>query len=256
LECGHIHLDRDLDEDQRFGLLVARDVCTLLAKRSGAAPQVIPLIDDEHVLVRTLPSVFGRFFERHFGRPPDRLVPESSPLLMAVGLRLLERLRADDPTSIRTRGTNQHLIDTDGTVIELLDLVSDSPSLGCVLFECALLLYRSDPGRFDAIGQKHCDDGESLHESVLSAIEARCPTDVHNRRRERLLAQSSFTNAIAEVVDNVIEGPRTNHLNVLEAYYSGQQRKVRSLIRRLGLPIGLQSLEFNRYTGTVVLNGA
>ncbi len=55
LECGHIHLDRDLDVDQEAGAAIGAAVLQTLTQRQARPPVLTPMMDDDHVLIRLTP---------------------------------------------------------------------------------------------------------------------------------------------------------------------------------------------------------
>ncbi|SDG75011.1 hypothetical protein SAMN05421505_107177 [Sinosporangium album] len=60
-----------------------------------------------------------------------------------------------------------------------------------------------------------------------------------------------ITSLVNDVLANA--GPVTAHLNVLEDYYEVQQRRVRTLLNLLNLPIRLVTVHFNTATGRIVM---
>ena len=271
IECGHIHLDRDLDADQDTGALLGARALTVLARRQRRAPTLAPMMDDDHVLVRLRPCDYRAFLHRRLGNGGMHLVPESSPIVRAAVTAMWQRLhRLDLAGRLRQRGSNLFLRLGDGG--EFCELFEDyhrgaRPGLaatGCVFFESALLVYRSAPERFDRYFRDRFGLGTGVHEQAARILDAGGGHDESRDRLARFYDQfSAVTNPrrpdpeFLAVVDDVLAGIHGGvaHLNVLEDYYEVQQGKVRALLRLLELPIRLLTLHFNVQTGRVVLDG-
>jgi hypothetical protein len=271
IECGHIHLDRDLDADQETGALLGSCALRVLAGRQRCAPALTPMMDDDHVLVRLRPCDYRVFLESRLGRGGMHLVPESSPVVRAVVTALWQRLhRLGLAGRLRQRGGNLFLRLGDGG--EFCELFEDyqrggqpgPAATGCVFFESALLVYRSAPERFDAYFRSRFGLGTGVHEQAAEILSGR---GGHDERQARLARFYERFSAVTDprrpdpeflaVVDDVLDsvGAGVAHLNVLEDYYEVQQGKVRTLLRMLELAIRLITLHFNKQTGRVVLDG-
>lgn len=133
---------------------------------------------------------------------------------------------------------------------------------GCVLFEVALLIYRSDPARFTREFQDHFGIQEDVHRRILDALDSGKPHD------EIIGELRAYSETFREATDPRNPCPRFKdlvgaflssqdvvyvHLNILEDYYEAQQFKVRRLLRFFGVPIHLWSLHFNRLSGRIHL---
>jgi hypothetical protein len=262
MEAGHIHLDRDPDIDQDTGTAIGAGLLPLLAARQATPPLLTPMMDDDHVLVRLAPAAYRAFLDRSFGAAPMHLICESSPIIRAIVVALFQRMTSSAlARSCQRRGGNLFLPLSDGSTCELFEDIDGSPVTGCVFFETALLTYRCDPGRFDQYftGRYHLDD--SVHDHALAILSASRPHDDKAAELARYYAAfSDVTDPhradpdVAALVDDVLEraAPVTAHLNVLEDYYEVQQRRVRELLRLLGLPLRLVTIHFNAVTGRVV----
>jgi len=79
LECGHIHLDRDLDIDQDTGAAIGAALLETLTQRQARPPVLTPMMDDDHVLIRLTPRAYRNFLEHTFGTALMHLICESSP---------------------------------------------------------------------------------------------------------------------------------------------------------------------------------
>jgi len=264
VECGHIHLDRSLDVDQEAGARIGAAVYRALSGRQPA-PLLAPMMDDDHVLVRLRPAEYAAFLRRHFPDVPFRLIPESSPVIRAIAVALYARLASSDAADLLVvRGRNLFLRLSGGSACELFEDFDGSPVTGCVLFESALLVYRTNPEAFDAYAVRRFPGEDDVHLAAARILDTREPHDTKARRLEGLYERFSaitdpadpdpgFSDLVARVLAEVPAG--TAHLNVLEDYYEVQQSKVRELLAVLGLPFRLVTLFFNTQSGRVSIGG-
>jgi hypothetical protein len=271
IECGHIHLDRDLDADQETGTSLGARALQVLAGRQQRTPVLTPMMDDDHVLVRLRPQDYQAFLQRRLGNIAMHLLPESSPIVRAVVTALWQRLhRLGLGRRLRQRGSNMFLRLNSGA--EFCELFEDyqgqdrpgTAATGCVFFESALLVYRSAPAWFDGYFRDRFGLDTGVHEQAAGILDG---SGGHDERRERLARFYERFSAVTDprrpdpgflaVVDDVIArvSGGVAHLNVLEDYYEVQQAKVRVLLQLLDLPIRLITLHFNAQTGRVVLDG-
>ena len=264
VECGHIHLDRSLDVDQEAGARIGAAVYRALSGRQPA-PLLAPMMDDDHVLVQLRPAEYAAFLRRHFPDVPFRLIPESSPVIRAIAVALYARLASSDAADLlAVRGRNLFLRLGGGSACELFEDFEGSPVTGCVLFESALLVYRTDPEAFDAYAGWRFPGEDDVHLAAARILDTREPHDTKARRLAGLYERFSaitdpadpdpgFSDLVARVLAEVPAG--TAHLNVLEDYYEVQQSKVRELLAVLGLPFRLVTLFFNTQSGRVSIGG-
>lgn len=262
IEFGHIHLDRDLDVDQEVGIAIGARVSAVLAERQASAPQNALMIDDDHVIVKLRPSAYRSFVTERLSEEQDFvLIPESSPVIRAVVVALFRRLHSSAfyERSFE-RGDNLYVTLSNGVVVELFEDFRGQPVTGCVFFEAALLLYRSDPQRVTHAFLAMAGAEEDPQTTILDILDADEDHDSKHARITELSASfgelvdphrghDGFAKEIEALIDEM--GTGTVHLNVLEDYYGVQQDKVRQLLRDLGLPLQLVTLAFNARTGAV-----
>ncbi len=264
IEAAHIHLDRDLDIDQRAGAAIGAAALQLLRGRQPQSPVLTPMMDDDHVLVQLAPAVYRQFLDSELGPLPMHLICESSPVIRSIVVALFARL-AQSKTAARfqMRGGNLFLPLPDGSHCELFEAFDGpAPVTGCAFFEAALLTYRCAPARFDRYFTDRYHLADGVHEHAAALLSGGQPHDV------MAVALTTYYQRFADVTDprrpdpdvsSLVAGvlgraaPVTAHLNVLEDYYEVQQHKVRELLRLLGLPLRLVTLHFNTVTGRVVL---
>jgi hypothetical protein len=264
IEAAHIHLDRDLDVDQRAGAAIGAAALRLLGDRQQRPPELTPMMDDDHVLVHLTPAAYRQFLDRELGHQPMHLICESSPVIRSIAVALFARLtQSKTAARFQVRGGNLFLPLPDGSHCELFEaLDGDAPVTGCAFFEAALLTYRCDPARFDDYflrryrlpGGVHDHaalllSGSQPHDAKVAALRAYYHrfADVTDPRRP----DQDVCSLVADVLGRA--APVAAHLNVLEDYYEVQQHKVRELLRLLGLPLRLVTIHFNAVTGRVVL---
>ena len=265
IECGHVHLDRDLDIDQETGVRIGAAVYALMSARQPTPPLLTPMMDDEHVLVRLRPSRYAAFLAGHLGTRAFHLIPESSPIVRGIAVALAARLATGGQRQrLATRGRNLFFQLRDGTFCELFEDFEGEPVPGCVLFEAALLVYRTDPPAFDGYVQDRFGTAEHVHTTAARILDGDQPHDVRVAevaelyRRFAAVTDPKHPDAgFGALVERVLEqatAPVT-HLNVLEDYYEVQQGKVRQLLAAAGVPLRLVTLHFNTQTGRVALEG-
>jgi hypothetical protein len=264
IECGHIHLDRDLDIDQDLGAALGAQALATLTARQSRPPTLTPMMDDDHVLVKLRPADYRAFLDKQLGSTPMHMIVESSPIIRGIVCALWARLqRLGLGKRCRERGGNLFFAFDNGNFCELFEDVTGDNSTGCVFFEAALLVYRSAAARFDDYFRERFDVA-GVHEQACDILDR---VGTHDEKVSRLQAfYGRFSDVtdpqqpdsgVACLVDDVIAGahPGIAHLNVLEDYYEVQQDKVRRLVFLLELPLRLVTVHFNVQTGRVVLDG-
>jgi hypothetical protein len=154
------------------------------------------------------------------------------------------------------RGRNLFLHLDDGSTCELFEDFTGSPVTGCVLFEAALLVYRTAPDEFDAYIARGFPSGVDVHQAAALVLNGEEPHDAKVRSLTQLYERyqavtdpaspdEDFSALVSRVLDAV--SPGTVHLNVLEDYYEVQQGKVREF--------GLVTVFFNAQSGRVSVEG-
>lgn len=150
IECGHIHLDRDIDMDQEFGMAIGSAVFQYLTQRQFP-PYLAPMIDDDHVLIQLKPEQYFEFFLQKIGGEDIsfELIPESSPIIRAITTALYARLQSSENFKfVEQQGGNLYLHVDSHITCELFEDFHGRCDNGCVFFEVALLLFRSAPQFF------------------------------------------------------------------------------------------------------------
>ena len=271
IECGHIHLDRDLDIDQEIGAVLGHRARRILERRFGTAPALTPMMDDDHVLVKLRPAQYRAFLSTVFADTPMHLIAESSPIVRAIVTAMWQRLaELGLGDRLRTRGANLFLqLDEDGGACELFERYQSPDGqpgpadTGCVFFEAALLTYRCAPARFDGYFADRF--GVDVHTEIARILDDTDGYDASTAALEAFYRRFAavtdprspdpgITGLVAAVLDAAASNGRVAHLNVLEDYYEVQQHKVRALLELLELPFRLLTVHFNTQTGRIVLD--
>lgn len=263
LECGHVHLDRNVDRDQRIGTAIGRALIAQIQPFQKEPVALVPMVDDDHVLVRLAPSAYRRQFAEWSGTDVFHLTPESSPIIRAIVVWLFTRLRLEACAAIVKRGGNLYL-EHRQVHCELFEDIAGRCDNGCVLFEVGLLTYRSAIGLFHSAFHDRFALDTSIHAAILAQLDRTdAPFDaVANDVQRMCRLFESLTNPLEPDADwcalceramaELSAAPR-RHINVLEDYYESQQEKVRRLIELLRLPFSLATVFFNSSTGRVTL---
>lgn len=267
LELAHVHLDRQIDIDQEIGAILGNHVGQIL-KQKGHCPVLTPMLDDDHVITSLRPREFCAFLDSHL-REPYRLIPESSPIVRSIVVWLWFKIQTSKELRsrcVRRGGSMMFQLGANrDCIIELFEDFDGEAVNGCVFFELGLLIYRLDPQAFDDYFIARFKLEKGLHHQCLQILD---DCDQHDHRVEKLkalyerfhevtrLQGSAADPGIARLIESVLERakPRACQLNVLEDYYTTQQRKVREFIAIMNVPITLLSLHFSAQSGRVALH--
>lgn len=261
IECGHIHLDRKIDFDQECGFKIGRHLYEYLSSVQEKKPLLFPMIDDDHVLISLKPKEYENIMEKFIGREYE-LVPESSPIVRAIVVSLYKKLMSSNKRDkVKRLGNNIYISMNENITCELFEDYDGRCDNGCVFFELGLLIYRSNASKFVEFFKKRFDLNYNPHEYMINILNEDTGHDekFHSlcRWKEQFYDITNPKNPDKEfyiLVESVIANGRVYHLNILEDYYENQQKKVRSLIELMDLPINLLSLHFNTITSRISLN--
>jgi len=257
LECGHIHLNRLPDQDQQTGLKLGYAVYDVISAHQSRPPLLTPLFDDDHVIVDFRPRDYRRFLDQELRGLEYHLIPESSPIVRGIAFSLYHLLHEDQPHALQRKGDNLYYMSNSGGVTELIEGINGEMIIGCVLFETALLLYRSEIELFTRVFEDRYRT-KDVHDKICSILDTHLSHD--NRfdelRRFNLIFKDMHHTAIfrREIELLRANGIIRSHLNILEYYYASQQQKVRNLSNDLGLPIRLITLHFDVFSNQVTID--
>jgi hypothetical protein len=256
VECGHIHLDRKIDADQEFGMEIGRTIYGHLRKTQRVAPAVTPLMDDDHVFASLKPEQYEKFLSKHFDTIPYSLIPESSPIVRGIASAVFDVLLTEFSERIVRQGKHHYFKLDEEHFCELIEGTAPRPTIGCVLFEVSLLIYRANMSLYNKIFERLVGFGDA-HAQICAALNLQNAKEsmsaIDGLRSscdflgDPFKAHTEFKAALAAFRSSNV----TNHLNVLEDYYETQQEKVRSLLAVLNFPIKLVTIHFNSQSGRI-----
>ncbi len=263
LECGHIHLDRLLDEDQRLGIRLGAEIVDEFA-RVGARVPVLPLLDDDHVSCVLRPTEVLSLFMSVRPSLVVSMIPESSPIVRMITVALYRRVIASShPGRVKRLGDNLYFRVTPRSYVELFEDVDGICATGCIFFEVALLIYRTAPAIFEGIFETYFNT-HGIHSAILDILSGPDEPDAKTIALSELYSRWRMVTSVVEADDELVGkafaavevavGRMPIHINVLESYYSSQQDKVREFMDALGLPINLISVYFDSRSGTVSMS--
>lgn len=260
IESGHIHLDRNIDIDQQIGFELGKISYEYLKSVQQVPPNMCPMIDDDHVLIRLRPKDYEVHMTKIMPDIDYRLIPESSPIIRAIVVELYHRIRSSDKNKLlKNIGDNLYISVDDTTTCEIFEDVNGRCDSGCVIFEVALLIYRTKPDLFDTYFNEKFKL-KNIHTCILDILnEDTAHDDKYKVLKEfqdlfkEFVNPNYRNNEVTRMVDDLFNNKTYSHLNILEDYYEHQQSKVRKMISILNIPIRLFSLTFNTQTGRIVL---
>lgn len=262
IECAHIHMDRRLDIDQITGAQVGRNLIEYINASQSKALFVAPMLDDDHVTIRLRPFDYMKFFVHHTGVTNAELIPESSPVVRSVVVALFHRLKQRFPAeSFVKLGSNLYFRHGRWSC-ELFEDYSGHCANGCVLFEAALLIYRTCKKALSIVFENRFHEPDP-HRKIGEIIDAGADdADIRMKLSEYYKLFTSVTrpdvpdSEIGRVIETELaQNGRTTHLNVLEDYYESQQNKVRKLLSLAELPIRLITVHYNALSGFLRIGG-
>lgn len=241
IESAHLHADRQPGKEQWDCILVTNKLHELLAKNGfiGRVDKLV-MVDDYHVINRLNYKTFGQAL-REKGLNFSNIVLESSPLIRMLAIDILRYLAVNhrDTThyQITERGDNLYLeIPNKGLSIELVANTESNPMIGCVLFDVAFTLYKSN---IEFYNHKYgplfgLRKNEDLHSMLIDFFNSNKNTE------DRIKKVSEYYVDIPswEQLQKVKEAPefiyKSSIVNVLEDFYKPQQNKVNNFLKVLG----------------------
>lgn len=261
IESGHIHLDRNIDIDQQIGFEIGKLSFNVLSKRQSTPPVMCPMIDDDHVIIELKPKAYENYMTSIMPDIKYDLIPESSPIIRAIVVELYHRINTSNLKKfLKKIGDNLYICIDENTTCEVFEDVNGRYDSGCVIFEVALLIYRSNPKLF----QDHFREKfkmPDIHRHIIDVWNSDHTHDQkYNELEEFKKLFAEHTNPVIRneeikaIIDYLFKDKSYEHLNVLEDYYEHQQNKVRRFVNILNLPIKLHSITFNAQTGRIAIS--
>jgi len=261
LETGHIHADRRPGLEQWECLSYTKAFASLL-KRRGYTGKInhVTMIDDYHVINNFDYQKYASQIKAR-GISISEVILESSPLVRLIAIDVLKYLylQAEHAKSykIEERGGNiyLHIPQTD-MVIELVADHATNPTIGCVLYDVALCLYKSLPEfyktRYNSV--LGLTPQQNIHRILVQYY------NQHLSLEQRRAFLESYFLPIPTLVDlrqttkkpAIPKSHSTHLINVLAHFYQPQQKKVNQFLKILGQP-PLVSLFYNSESNSVTL---
>lgn len=263
IESGHIHLDRQIDCDQNTGFEIGKKAFEYFSEVQTFKPLMCPMVDDDHVMIALKPKDYENYMCQIMPNIDYELIPESSPIIRSIVVELYHRIINSNLNSkIKRMGSNLYIKIDNNTTCEIFEDFEGRCDTGCVLFEVALLIYRTNPQLFKDYFNETFNLKYDVHSYILEVLNR----DVSHDEKYKILSEfreqfkkvlnpKNRQEKLKNIIENLFFNSTFNHLNVLEDYYEHQQDKVRKLIGGLNIPICLFSLHFNTQTGRVDLKG-
>lgn len=259
IESCHIHADRDLGLEQENNIKVTKHFLNLL-KNQGFSGKItnLSMVDDYHVVNR----IDYKFFiekTKQKGLNFQEIVPESSPIIRLIAIEILQRLASKEAKhkdwSIVIRGDNLYLeFPEKGVSIELI-ANTKSPTIGCILFDAAFCIYKSNIKHYSKAYNKKLNlkANQNLHNTLINYYKRES-----NPIKRRLFVEQYFNNIpkYEELLKGNAAIPKFPGedavLNILADFYKPQQKKVNLLLNTIGQN-SIYTLYFNSETREVNL---
>ncbi len=276
IQFGHVHGDRDPDEDQVVGSIIAGALAKAL-HQAGITTEQRPLSDNYHVLDRLDFPKWIQLLMENSGLPITEVQFEDALITRHFGDQLIARLFKLRPDLIFEQGGNFYLRPEgqQNMAIELYDGVTEeNPKgrMGCIPFQLGLEVYRLNPALANTIYKDYIttnfpdslvaqwwrDYPEATYQELLyrnvyllpadqrMALKARVDEEIDRPFAEK--CQSGDTS----MLDTLIESADLNRvlMHVLEGFYEGQELKSTAMWQSLNLPpFKMRRIHFNRGTG-------
>ena len=243
LETAHIHADRNPGEEQWECLDYTKMLVNLI-NENGFTGKIATstMIDEYHVINRLNFKKYLRQLKVK-GMSIREVIMESSPLIRFIAIDILQFLANEDnlneDTKVVKKGGNLYLEFTKhGAIIELLANADNNPMIGCVLFDVALCLYKSN-SRFyinkynKRLGLKK---SENINDILMKYYDEEKSIDKRRRFMESFFVKIPNLKELKKNSKKLnIQFPKSSTLllNILAHFYKPQQRKVNMFLKIL-----------------------
>ena len=249
VESAHIHADRDPSVSQLQTIELRNQFVKQLTDiQPQVAAKDILMIDDLHVVNRIDYQAYLSVLAQQ-GFQPDEVVLESSPLIRAVAVDVVQELFQQQQPSGRfelmVKGSNLYLVLQSQRVIELIGDVEGKNQIGCVLFDVAFTLYKRNVSAFQRIFNQQTGRSSTadIHQELIEFYQQN-PDPI--QRQEQV--ESLFTPfpSLMSLQDGARElqflgqgeenAQQTAVVNIHEVFYRPQQAKVNAVLDLLEQP--------------------
>lgn len=244
IEAGHIHADTTATSRQKNGIVIGAQIGTFL-EENGIQVRRTTMIDEDHVpnaLDHDMYLKLMKLLEYNIDEP----IFESSPVIREISISAIASLLSQYPESFGRNGNALifNIPGTDLNVEVVKDVTTEPFELGCVIFDVGLTLYKINP----ELGLTYQNlNGDEVHNGMLRLY--RETTDL----KERLaLVRNTYPYLTTKAEDieksrplPPLENKNAAILNVLEGFYTLQQKKLEGILRALKIPILLIDVAFS-----------
>ena len=249
IESGHIHADREIDNNQLIGLEIGNSLAQLFFENNIKSTKIL-MIDELHVVNRFNYENYLKILQKY---PQEEIVFESSDLIRDIALDILKVLIRNSSKNKRykifIKGKNLY-IETSDKIIELIEDVNKKFVLGCVLFDAAFCLYKLNRKRANEIYNNlySLDSSFSIHKEMLNIYLK------YSSPEKRIIEVKKLINSykqvkkvnLKKVLNNIKSMPyfellvseknkKRRLINVQELFYRPQQGKLNLLLKLLNL---------------------
>ncbi|MBI2623522.1 MAG: hypothetical protein HYW65_03010 [Candidatus Liptonbacteria bacterium] len=277
LMFGHVHSDRDPNEDQDTAAFIG-GVLGRVLQGSGINVETNPMCDNYHVVDRIDYAEWLRRLAKASQLEITEVQHEGSLLTRHLGDELVSKVMTSHPEKIVRQGGNVYLDAGNGMMIELYDGIGDGTVPGrqaCVPFQTAWemvrwnsraintwyreYLLRQFPGSM--VAQWWGEEPDATYQWLMHRrIYSKPPREREElKRKKNAEIDRPFNKKIGQGFPTPMLGAllgsvdlnRVMTIDVLEGFYDAQWLKFRRLMEFLKLPFPHWRISFNRQTGNI-----
>jgi len=274
---GHVHSDRDPDDDQSVGAFIG-GVLGRMLMGANIGVETHPMCDNYHTADRIDYGAWASQLARASSLPITEVQHEASLMTRHLGNELIIKLMTDHPERIIQEGGNVYFDAGDDMIIELYDQIGDGMELGrqaCVPFQAAWEMIRWDGAVVNAYyrdyllsrfpdsmvaGWWRAEPSLSYQELTHKYVYSLPPEEREElKARKNAEIDQSFGVKIGAgmptpMLDHLlarVDLSRVMTVDVLEGFYTAQFRKYEGLMRFLGIQFPHWRVSFDRGTGAM-----
>ena len=247
IESGHVHADREIDDNQIISLKIGDSLAKIFFEKN-IRPTKILMVDELHVINRFNYENYLKILQNY---PQDEIVFESSDIIKEIALDILKILIRESSKNktykIFKKGKNLYIKISD-KVIELIEGINNI-ILGCVLFDAAFCVYKLNIKKANEIYNSlyGLDNSFSLHKEMLNIylkydLPPKRMIEVKKLINSYKQVKKNFKEILKEIRSTPYrelliaeENKKRRLINVQELFYRPQQGKLNLLLRVLNL---------------------
>lgn len=255
IESAHIHADRLPGEEQWECINITNQFSNLLQSRDykGQLKNIV-MVDELHVVNRLDYKSFSTQLRRR-GLKLDYLLLESSPLIRLISIDILRALALSKNPDYRVveRGGNLYLeIPQKKLSIELVANQGKSAVIGCVLFDVAFTLYKSDINYYNSLYKDTFKVDDVIDKVIVNFYNQENFPEKRKKYVESFYTEIPSWKKIKSSKKMAQLSQKETTLNILEDFYKPQQVKVNSFLEILGMK-PTYSLYYNMQSNSLAL---